>query len=513
MKWRFLKLCGLWLSALAPLMVNAADTILVEPRYLRDDLRSCAAALIAAQGSLVAGVSARAPVIVLVNKYSSMADITGHLASLKEAAPELRVVHVHSRWPIPKALKGSFNPTGIDVDLRVESGESFPDALRRISQAILAEGQPVAVIPSVEPGVVLGNHLARILGRVPGQSLPYNSRPRRWVHKGQMARAFRPDLAAPTLEARSAQEALQWVQDQGFLYKDNRGVFVKPAESAASDLGAACFNCGQIASQVEAVLTGMSVFEIPNRSAIVQPLVGGDEHAVDAVTLFYEGRFYTIITGIWRYGKVAEKQEDGRSLPLYHVDQLVDPWKEDDTARLVAMHQAAIEDLNLRVGITHGEFKDKIIEIAQRPAGSFIPWIEAHSTSEDPFVLDLEARLAPEKFLARFSQPGRSTQNLVAGDHTVMVYRRTKHTGLVELKARPGIVQLRDDQIQRLRSLPGVIRFTFSYEHGQVSTPTKDLLSRLGLVVVAHENKETFQTTLDEVVAMDNNGYFYQGPN
>lgn len=380
------------------------------------------------------------PAVALVDAYTS-----GKYLEPRLRARGADVVHVRStsEWmpSMPRPDTGGYVAELVHRDLA--------DTERRL------RGFPlIGLLAGQEPGVELADALAARLG-LPGNGAGLSPARRDKFLMIEALRAAGLRCADQTKDADPAR-LRAWAAAR----LPAGQVVVKPLRSAASDQVHFCRTVAEVDRAVAAVLGSATIYGEPNRDALVQTCLPGPEYVVDMVSVAGT-RF---LCGVWCYEKLL--LPSGRN--VYAAEYLVqdaDPLV-DELADYVG---AALDALGVRHGPTHAEVirtpqGPALVEVGTRLAGNMHPDVHDRCTGGNQAALTALGVLDPAGFVRRHG--GRRYRSRAAA---ACCTTSTEQEGMV--------VEVRQDVVRRIRSLPTVVHLDLKLAPGDPVRPTIDLYS------------------------------------
>ncbi|MCQ4079624.1 ATP-grasp domain-containing protein [Streptomyces sp. RB6PN25] len=267
-------------------------------------------------------------------------------------------IHIRSQKNPPKVYARAFKAAAYTYDL------GWSSAVLQETATKLAELSVDRVVAGTESGVVLADQLNHLL-ELPGNRIALAHARR---VKAAMARALRAAglATAEDISAATPQEAVAW-----FTSRSERPVVVKPQSSAGTDNVRICRTATEVAAACQAVLDEPNFFGEPNRTALVQEYLDGEEYYVNTVSL---GGVHKVAE-IWR--SVRRTGPDGA--PLYDYQE---PVPVDDPVAVAAAPY--IKDVLTALGIANGAAHSELrvtergpvlLETGARLGGGVLPRI------------------------------------------------------------------------------------------------------------------------------------------
>jgi len=271
---------------------------------------------------------------------------------------------------LERGLYPIFIRSNIDLVDRVKSGlkphdflETIPphihEALmsgdqKRIEKAVrellpglkamaIGEQTPIYVLAGHEVGVPTAERLAVSLGLQTYDKdfiRAHHSKPHmQWALKDGGLQII------PFTTAKTSDQAIAWIRKELKGIDHVGGVIVKTGLGHSGAQVVVCHTEAEVAAAVNQIVGVETPGKTVNRSVMIQPLVKGREFAVNSVSVYVEGKLYTVITDVWEYIKPAP--------PAYGYEILLTP--EEIPAGLLEKHLGVKEALHYRNGPGHGE--------------------------------------------------------------------------------------------------------------------------------------------------------------
>jgi biotin carboxylase len=369
-------------------------------------------------------------------------------------------------------LPAELRRRGAEV-LHVRSTPQVPAHLRRVrwqsaaGETLVHRGDPqwladrlrrrgvTHVLAGSECGVLLADRLSSLLG-TPGQGTRCPAARR---DKSLMAARVRAaGLAVPDGRVvRRPQQLLDWSTRHG-----RWPVVVKPVDSAGGDNVWICQDREEALTALGRVVAGRNMVGRPNRQALVQEYLVGDEVFVNTVSL--AGHHH--VAEVWRY--VKRRLPDGPVVYDYE-----EPLPDDDPClpSLVDHVRGVLDALEIRYWAAHTEvmLTDRgpvLVETGARLAGSVLPAAVRRCFGVSQVDLLAMAVTDPERFLAAARNGPRPGA----------------HLRYVSLISPRGGVRIDPDGVERIRALPTFAELSMSAATGGRLPRTTDSASGPGQV-------------------------------
>ena len=325
----------------------------------------------------------------------------------------------------------------------------------------LANFHPIAVVPGVQSGVEVADHLADELG------LQHNKRHliKHRLNKHLMNEILEKNelgharyIASETLE-----HLLHWYSKQPF-----DKVVIKPLESLGSEGVRICHNQEEI-SRCFHELNGREdqLGHTINR-LLLQEYMEGIEYIVNTVSM--NGRH--IVSDVWRYNKL---EMEGSI--VYERCEIVAP-QSTEFSQLIDYTDEVLDCLGVMFGATHCEIMltqqgPKLVELNPRICGAGISELAEKSTGKGqvPLLRQIILQLAHQRELLEYQ------------------YQVQSHAAICPLISTQSGTLNDFHQVERVESLDSVIHISFHVKPGDYFPKTTDLFSQPGLIYLVHQNK------------------------
>jgi hypothetical protein len=315
------------------------------------------------------------------------------------------------------------------------------------------------IVPGIESGVTLADQLSEHFKlRSNGTALSPARR-----DKYAMAQAVqRAGLQTiPCLKTADAQDALAWARQQGTW-----PVVLKPKSSSGTFGFNICQDEPELLATFARLLHSQDIFKDVVDEVLVQPLVLGQEYAVNFVSC----RGQHLVTDIWR----TDKSRRGQS-KVYERETLV--LQDDPHFQAMTRYVARVLDaLGIAWGPSHTEVmvtpqgEVVLIETAARMMGALDVSMVTQAYGYNPVQLTAEAYLLEDRFLARLQAP---------------LPERQRHACMVQMlsSSRGTLAGFDLDRLQGLPSFHGADLFLHA---GEPLVPTIDSYTSPGLIFLSH---------------------------
>jgi biotin carboxylase len=338
------------------------------------------------------------------------------------------------------------------------------------------------IVPGIESGVTLADHLSERFGLASNGTAQSLARRDKTVMAEAVARhglAIIPFTKSSRVDA-----VCEWVRERGF-----ESIVLKPKSSSGTYGFNICNGERQIRETFARLHNSQDVFGDVVDEVLVQPLVLGQEYAVNCISL--DGRHY--VTDIWR----TDKSQRGQS-KVYEKETLV--YEGAPHFEALTRYVAGVLDaLAIRFGPSHTEVMLTpdgavlLIETAARLMGALDVSLVTEALGHDAVQLTAEVYLTPERFRARFDQP---------------LPPQRKHSGMVQmLSTRSGRLKRFDmAALQALQSFHGADLFQ---KPGDALVPTIDSYTSPGLVFLSHADADVVDLDYKTIRELEQAGVLY----
>jgi hypothetical protein len=382
-------------------------------------------------------------------------------------------VAVLSSWPMPRVYRGKVVESDFEhVIVHDGDAEATARRLRRLAVR--------AVVPGGELGVRLGDQLTHLLA-LPGNR--YRLREAR-RDKALMAEALAErGVAAPrTLRVRDRAEALGAARALGWP------VVVKPADSAGSDRVCIADCPAALLEAVDAVLGSLTVFDTPNRVALVQQLLTGQQYAINTVSL--DARHY--VAEIWRDRRTAI----GAGRQIYDRMDLL-PARGHLYAELSTYTRRALTALGVTIGAAHTEVMATadgpvMIECGARLEGGALPAALEHARGQSQLSLLVDFYTRPDCFASLLAAPPP------AGKRVALVFLVAPADGAIGDQA----------VVDRLRAIPGVYGVVGDLTPGRAVAETVCLTTCPAVLYLVADDAAGIERAYTQVRALERTGLY-----
>lgn len=315
------------------------------------------------------------------------------------------------------------------------------------------------IVPGIESGVTLADQLSEHFKLRSNGTAKSPARRDKYAMADAVRHAGLP--AIPCLKTADAQDALAWAREQGVW-----PIVLKPKSSSGTFGFNICQDEVELLTTFGRLLNSKDIFEDVVDEVLVQPLVLGQEYAVNFVSC--HGRH--LVTDIWR----TDKSRRGQS-KVYEKETLVlqdDPHFEAMTGYVAKV----LDALGIAFGPSHTEVmvtpqgEVLLIETAARMMGALDVSMITEAYGYDPVQLTAEAYLIEDRFLERLKAP---------------LPERRRHACMVQmLSSSRGT--LKGFDLDRLQGLPSFHGADLFLKAGDALVPTIDSYTSPGLIFLSH---------------------------
>ncbi|RJO70695.1 ATP-grasp domain-containing protein [Nocardia panacis] len=395
------------------------------------------------------------PVLVLVDALSTGALLARH------AAAEYRLVHVRSRQALPAVFAASLPSELFVADL------VYPSRADDVV-SLLAEYDPVAVIPASEFGIEAADEIAWKLGlRGNDPALSGIRRDKYLMLEAVAAAGLR---TARQYTSSDVEAVLQWRRCAGL-----DRIVVKPLDSAGSDDVFICATDAEVRAAAASILGKTNLMLRTNAVALAQEYLVGEEYIVNSVSR--DGEHWC--TDVW----ISRKRTSADGRRIYDFEDLVsprDPWLPE----LLEYVRGCLDALGVVNGPAHTELirtalGPMLLETGARLSGLANPAALDRCTGVNQVDLTLDC----------YAGGGRALAARAA------VYDRAEPARCVNLIARRELPFPRAELAAALARLPAFESARFRFAQAQPTRPTVDLNSSPGVVFLVHPDPEVIRSS------------------
>lgn len=386
---------------------------------------------------------------VIVDAYSTARLLAPAFATLGYAS-----VHIQTLPTLSAAQKAVFR--GDDFSESIVYDGNFEQLCRHLAQRYK---HIKCIIPGIESGVTLADRLSERF-EVASNGVEFSAARRDKFVMAETVRQAGIEVI-PFMKADTADALCAWVGDHGF-----GTVVLKPKSSSGTFGFNICSGEADIRSTFARLHNAKDIFGETIDEVLVQPLVEGQEFAVNCVSV--RGRHY--VTDIWR----TDKTRCGQS-KVYEKEVLV--YGEDpDFTLLTGYVKRVLSALRIAHGPSHTEVmltpdgRVVLIETAARMMGALDVSMVTEALGHNTVLLTAEAYLMPERLLQRMDAPLP-----VMKKQASMIQMLSREAGTLK--------QIDIASLQALRSFHGCDVFL---QPGDRVVPTIDSYSSPGLVFLSH---------------------------
>lgn len=337
----------------------------------------------------------------------------------------------------------------------------------------------VACFAAGEFGVDLSDALSEYLGLRTNGQREYSRRDKKvqqdLIHKAGL---------------RSVREAVgsKFEEVEDFLRKEEYPVVLKPLESAGSEGVKLCYSFEEAKDHFDVLLGSESFGGAATPQVLCQEFLKGDEYVIDHVSR--DGIHKTCM--LWKYDK---RPTNGSAFVYYGMIPVEAGSPEGQ--KLIPYTRAVLDAMGIRHGPTHGEVMMTgdgpcLVEMNCRAHGgeaSWQPLCHALTGGFSQIESTADALLDEAKFAQIPDQP--PTPLLATGREVTLV-------SFVEgtVKATPGY--------DTIRKLPSFVSMeTSGLGPGSQVVPSIDLITAVGSVILAHNDKSTLERDLEVIRNME----------
>lgn len=383
-------------------------------------------------------------------------------------------IHVRSQQIPPAAYLRSFDASDYTRDL------GWSADLEETVTALKGLGVE-RVIAGTESGVRLADILNHQLD-LPGNRIELIDARR---DKAAMACALREAGldAAEDFLTDTPEDAVTW-----FRSRQQQAVVVKPPASAGTDNVRVCTAASEVAEACRAVLDTPDFFGNPNRLALLQEFLDGEEYYVNTVS---RGGVHKVAE-IWQSGKTPGP--GGAPLYDFHVPVSM---SEPIADTMCAYIKKVLTALGIENGAGHSELRltDRgpvLIETGARLGGAALPQVALGFAGISHVRLLVMSLTDPEAFDA-FKESG------VAWSRTVRwVSLISHHEGIAGSGAWK-------NRFARLETYHGLVS---KIGPGKLVTRTTDLASAPGFVYLVSRNAEAVEQDYARIRVLETDGLY-----
>lgn len=398
----------------------------------------------------------RRHVCVIIDAYSTARQLAPAFAGLG-----YDTVHVQTLDPLSDQQRDALE------SYRFIENIVFGDDVQRLIEQ-LARSYPdiKCIVPGIESGVTLADRLSEHFGLRSNGTAMSRARRDKYAMADAVARAGLPVI--PCIKTSDADAALAWARARGVW-----PVVLKPKSSSGTYGFKICQDERELLSSFARLLNSKDVFHDVVDEVLVQPLVLGQEYAVNFVSCNGEH----LATDIWR----TDKSRRGQS-KVYEKETLV--LQDDPHFDVITAYVAKVLDaLGIGFGPSHTEVMVTpdgavlLIETAARMMGALDVSLITQAYGYNPVQLTAEAYLSEDRFRARMRAP---------------LPERRRHACMVQmLSSSRG--RLKGFDLKRLQSLPSFHGADLFLKTGDALVPTIDSYTSPGLVFLSHVDPQVIE--------------------
>lgn len=358
--------------------------------------------------------------------------------------------------PLPILIKSSTYNASDFIETIIYDGD-----LKKLVEKLKKFSPIEAVIPGIEPGVVLADQLRVALNLTVSNG---SSKSLARTNKFYMAEALKAAgiKTAKYYKTNNYKELLNWTNSTKYP------VVLKPLASAGTDGVSICNSEIELKKAFDEILAvKLNASGNQNTEVLAQEFLVGTEYIVNTVSC--EGQHY--LSDLWECKK---RIVNGK--PIYDRELLM-PSEGTLQKQITDYVFKALNGLEIRYGAAHTEIMlttegPIFIETGARVGGNVIPGIHSECLGHNQAQLSVYSYLSNKIFTENTKKPYQIKKELL---HVLM---STNNTG--EIHEIPLIVEA-----NKLRSFKQLV---LSVKKGDKLVPTYDLFSKPGDVWLAHSN-------------------------
>lgn len=384
---------------------------------------------------------------------------------------------------VPKSAKG------LKWDLVLTEQDTIESTAALVRKKAAENGMEIiSIICGGEAGVDLADALSEYMGFLTNGTAIPNRRDKKVQQELIAAAGLR------SIRQVSGRKYTQEVSD--FLHNETYPVIIKPLDSAGSDGVKRCDSFEEAKAHFNYLLNEhvMVNSEGACDEVLCQEFLKGTEYVVDHVSL--NGVHKTVM--VWRYDK---RSANGASF-VYFGDVPVDSESPEATM-LIPYARGVLDALGCLHGPSHGEFiitEDGpcLVEMNCRAHGGdgiWQPLCRALTGGYNQVDATVDAYLAPENFMKLPDKPPSPFKT--SGQCVDLVSYKG---GIV--KSAPGY--------DVIRLLPSFVVMETHVEPGSRVTPTVDLATDAGTLIVMNDDKEALAQDIALIRQMESIGVLFQ---
>ncbi|PZP35433.1 MAG: phosphoribosylglycinamide synthetase [Kocuria rhizophila] len=330
----------------------------------------------------------------------------------------------------------------------------------------------VGVLPGQESAVESTDRLATALGLAANDYQLTSARRNKYEMNERVRATGLPAVAQRA--GSSPEELARWV-DRHTGYP----AVVKPLDSAGTDGVVICYDRTALLTAAFEVLKGKNLFGKPNRQALAQEYLRGDEYIVDTVSR--DGRHF--ICGIWKYSK--RLQASGKN--LYDLDVLLDPSSPEcrDMGKYAGL---VLDALGIVEGPAHTEIimtvdGPRLVEVGARLNGNMMDSFHDVCLGHNQADLTVRSVLDPDGFDEQ-TRDGIYRRHMPAA----VFHGASEQEGTVDAVDSECL-----ERIHALKSLHGVV---VKYGPGDFLPRTVDLMTTSLKAYLCHPSSSQLEADL-----------------
>jgi len=389
-----------------------------------------------------------------------------------ELAPDMR-----TQSHVPDVAKG------LKYHAEVEERATIPETAAAIREAV--GGMPVvACIVGAESGVTLADYLSVELKVRTNGIFPLGDRRNKSVQQ----------RAVKAAGLRAVREALgaTWDEVAAFVDQEPMPIVVKPVESAGSDGVKLCLSKEEARAHFQVLMESQQKFGAQGAAVLCQEFLKGKEYVVDHVSR--DGVHKCVM--IWVYDK---RPTNGAAFVYYGMVPV--PADSEIAKKLIKYTQGVLDALKLDNGPTHGEVMMTsdgpcLVEMNCRSHGSDGAWVPLAEMLTGGYAQPYAAMDAHADGRAWAKIPKVFPSPFKAAGQAVMLV--SFFSGRV--RSMPGY--------DRMRKLSSFVALQTGVDVGSKVELTVDLLTAVGVLILANHDAKKLEVDLAEVRKMEKEGIF-----
>ncbi|MBB3118009.1 ATP-grasp domain-containing protein [Pseudoduganella violacea] len=409
---------------------------------------------------------------VIVDAYSTARLLAPAFATLGYAS-----VHIQTLPTLSAAQQEVFRPDDFRESIKYDG--DFAQLCRHLSQRY---PHIKCIVAGIESGVSLADRLSERF-EVASNGVEFSAARRDKYIMAETARQAGIEVI-PVLKSGDADAVCAWVRERQL-----ETVVLKPKSSSGTFGFNICSGEAEIRSTFARLHNSKDIFQDVIDEVLVQPLIEGQEFAVNCVSA--AGRHY--VSDIWR----TDKRRCGQS-KVYEKEVLV--YAEDPSFELLTDYvKRVLTALRIAHGPTHTEVmltpegKVLLIESAARMMGALDVSMVTAALGHNTVQLTAEAYLAPQRLLQRLEAPYPPL--------------RRQANMIQMLSSARG--QLKRIDLASLQALPSFHGADVFWQPGDAVVPTIDSYSSPGLLFLSHSDPAVMAADYAAVRDMESRNTLY----